>query len=202
MASVGGFAPYISGIMTDGSSLQQLLASLKAHAAGSPEKRLPPVETWNPTHCGDAGFEILRDGTWLHEGTRITRESLVSLFASILRKDADGQTYLVTPVEKIRVQVADAPFLAVRVDRHGAGAGQTLVFTTNVGDVVACGPANPLRVAYDGEEPRPYVLVRGRLEARVLRAPFYELVEWGEVREGKLGVWSGGVWFDLSAPQH
>ena len=202
MASVGGFAPYISGIMTDGSSLQQLLASLKAHASGSPEKRLPPVETWNPTHCGDAGFEILRDGTWLHEGTRITRESLVSLFASILRKDEDGQTYLVTPVEKIRVQVADAPFLAVRVDRHGAGPDQTLVFTTNVGDVVTCGPANPLRMAYDGEEPRPYVLVRGRLEARILRAPFYELVEWGEVREGKLGVWSGGVWFDLDSPRN
>jgi len=125
---------------------------------------------------------------------------MVALFASILRKDEDGQTYLVTPVEKIRVQVADAPFLAVRVDRHGAGADQTLVFTTNVGDVVTCGPANPLRVAYDGEQPRPYVLVRGRLEARVLRAPFYELVEWGEVREGRLGVWSGGVWFELGAP--
>ena len=202
MTSVGGVTPYISGIMTDGSSLQQLLASLKAHAAdgSSPEKRLPPVETWNPAHCGDAGFEILRDGTWLHEGTRITRESLVSLFASILRKDEDGQTYLVTPVEKIRVQVADAPFLAVRVDRHGAGAGQTLVFTTNVGDVVTCGPANPLRVSYEGQEPRPYVLVRGRLEARILRAPFYELVEWGEVREGTLGVWSGGAWFELGAP--
>ncbi len=199
MAGARRFAPYISRIMTDGSSLAQLLATLKAHAAdgSSPEKRLPPVETWNPTHCGEAGFEILRDGTWMHEGTRITRESLVRLFASILRKDADGETYLVTPVEKIRVRVEDAPFLAVRVDRHGEGAAQTLAFTTNMGDVVTAGPANPLRVRYDGEEPRPYVLVRGRLEARVLRAPFYELVEWGETRDGRLGVWSGGAWFEI-----
>ncbi|MBL8531810.1 MAG: DUF1285 domain-containing protein [Hyphomonadaceae bacterium] len=185
--------------MTDGSSLEQLLASLKTHASAgaSPEKRLPPVETWNPTHCGEAGFEILADGTWVHEGTRITREALVRLFSTILRKDADGETYLVTPVEKIRVRVEDAPFVAVRADRHGRGERQTLVFTTNVGDVVQAGPANPIRVAFDGEEPRPYVLVRGRLEARILRAPFYEMVEWSEPRDGKLGVWSGGAWWEL-----
>ena len=92
---------------SDRSSLEQLVAALKASATdgASPEKRLPPVELWNPIHCGDAGLEILRDGTWLHQGTRMTRESLVRLFASILRKDADGETYLVTPVEKIRVRV-------------------------------------------------------------------------------------------------
>lgn len=176
-----------------------MLAALKSQA-GSPEnagRGRPPVERWNPIHCGEAGLEILRDGSWRHEGTRITRESLVALFASILRKDEDGETYLVTPVEKIRVRVEDAAFLAVRADRHGEGRGQTLLFTTNVGDVVAAGVANPLRVTYSGEEPRPYVLVRGRLEARILRAPFYELVEWGELRDGRLGVWSGGAWFDL-----
>jgi hypothetical protein len=199
MAGAFRFAPYISRIMTDGSSLEQLLASLKAHGPGSPEKGLPPVETWNPTHCGEAGFEILRDGTWMHEGTRITREALVRLFSTILRKDADDETYLVTPVEKIRVHVADAPFLAVRADRAGEGGEQTLVFTTNVGDVVQAGPDNPIRVSYAGDEPRPYVLVRGRLEARILRAPFYEMVEWAEMRDGKLGVWSGGVWWDLGA---
>lgn len=187
--------------MTDGSSLEQLLAALKAHAGdgSSPEKRLAPVEEWNPTHCGDAGLEILCDGTWRHEGARITRERLVQLFASILRKDEDGETYLVTPVEKIRVRVEDAPFMAIRADRHGEGREQTLVFTTNVGDAVQAGPKNPIRVAYNGEEPRPYVLVRGRLEARILRAPFYELVEWAAPQGGKLGVWSGGVWWELGA---
>ena len=127
----------------------------------------------------------------------MTRESLVRLFASILRKDADCETYLVTPVEKIRVRVEDAPFLAVRVDRHGRGPEQTLLFTTNVGDVIAAGPDRPIRVERRGDEPRPYVLVRGRLEARILRAPFYELVEWAEPRDGKHGVWSGGEWWEL-----
>lgn len=180
------------------SSLEQVVAALKAQA-GTGDKGAPPVDRWNPAHCGEAGLEILRDGTWRHEGTRITRESLVKLFASILRKDADGETYLVTPVEKIRIRVEDAPFLAVRVDRHGEGREQTLLFTTNVGDVVAAGPDHPLRVAHANGEPRPYVLVRGRLEARVLRAPFYELVEWAAPRDGKLGVWSGGAWFELGA---
>ncbi|MEZ5995682.1 MAG: DUF1285 domain-containing protein [Hyphomonadaceae bacterium] len=179
------------------SSLEQLLAALKRQA-GAGDKSLPPVDKWNPAHCGDIGMEIMADGTWKHEGTRITREALVKLFASILRKDEDGRTYLVTPVEKIVVKVEDAPFVAVRADRAGAGRGQTIVFTTNTGDVVAAGPDNPIRVAYQGEEPRPYVLVRGRLEARILRAPFYELVDWAEPREGRLGVWSGGAWFQLA----
>ena len=183
------------------SSLEQLIAALKLGATDgfASEKRLPPVELWNPTHCGDAGLEILRDGTWLHEGTRMTRESLVRLFASILRKDADGETYLVTPVEKIRVRVEDAPFLGVRADRDGRGREQSIVFTTNVGDVTVAGPEHPLRVTYTGEEPRPYVHVRGRLEARILRAPFYEMIEWSERRDGVLGVWSGGVWWELGA---
>jgi hypothetical protein len=193
---------FTRGIMPNASSLEQLVAALRTSAAtgAAPEKRLPPVEIWNPTHCGDAGLEILSDGTWLHEGVRITRESLVRLFASILRKDADGETYLVTPVEKIRIRVHDAPFLAIRADRCGAGRDQSIVFSTNVGDIVVAGPERPIRVTYRNGEPRPYVLVRGRLEARVLRAPFYELAEWSEGRDGKLGVWSGGAWFELGAP--
>jgi hypothetical protein len=178
------------------SSLEQLLAALKREA-GSGDKALPPVDKWNPAHCGDIGMEIPADGTWKHEGTRITRESLVKLFASILRKDEDGQTFLVTPVEKIVVKVEDAPFVAIRADRVGEGRDQFIVFTTNVGDIVTAGPDHPLRVERYGEEPRPYVHVRGRLEARVLRAPFYELVEWAEAKEGRLGVWSGGVWWEL-----
>ncbi len=178
------------------SSLEQLLAALKAQA-GSGDRGPPPVDKWNPAHCGDIGMEIMADGVWKHEGTRITREPLVKLFASILRKDEDGATYLVTPVEKIIVRVEDAPFVAIRADRVGEGREQTIVFTTNVGDVVTAGPEHPLRVERRGDEPRPYVHVRGRLEARVLRAPFYELVEWSEPKDERLGVWSGGVWWEL-----
>jgi uncharacterized protein len=177
-------------------SLEQMLAMLKQQA-GSRDKGPPPVDKWNPAHCGDIGMEILADGTWMHEGTRITREALVRLFATILRKDEDGQTYLVTPGEKIVVKVHDAPFVAIRADRHGEGREQRIVFTTNVGDVITAGPDNPIRVKRNGDEPRPYVLVRGRLEARILRAPFYELVEWAESRKSGLGVWSGGSRFAL-----
>lgn len=182
-------------------SLEQLVASLKVLASAGPEQTSKPVESWNPSHCGEAGLEILRDGVWRHEGTRITRESLVRLFATILRKDADGETYLVTPVEKIKVRVEDAPFLAIRVDRSGLARDQCLVFTTNVGDVVTVDAEHPLRVVTDRVtgEPRPYVLVRGRLEARILRAPFLELAEWAEFEGGRTGVWSGGVFFPIDA---
>ena len=180
----------------DHTSLEQLLALLKREAGGN-DRRLPPVDKWNPAHCGDIGMEILADGTWKHDGARITREPLVRLFSTILRKDEDGATYLVTPGEKIVVRVEDAPFVAIRVDRHGEGETQTLAFTTNVGDVVTAGSDHPIRVSYNRGEPRPYVLVRGRLEARILRAPFYELVEWADPCDGKLGVRSGGARFEL-----
>jgi len=175
-------------------SFEAFIAELQ-RAAGE-KRRLPPVHLWNPEYCGVDGFEILRDGTWKHEGVRITREPMVRLFASILRKDEDGLTYLVTPGEKIRVDVEDAPFLAIRADRSRDGAA--IAFTTNVGDIVNAGPDNPIRVETSADgEPRPYVLVRGRLEARILRAPFYELVEWAEERNGDLVVESLGARYSL-----
>lgn len=182
-------------------TVADFIASLQREAAAGDVKSLPPVERWNPPDCGNSFIEILKDGTWKHEGARMTRESLVRLFASILRKDEDGITYLVTPVEKVSVKVEDAPFLAVRADREGSGKTQTIAFTTNMGDVAALGPGHPLRVELNDGEPRPYVLVRGRLEARVLRAPFYELVDWAQEEatpEGpRLGVWSSGVFFPV-----
>ncbi len=164
---------------------------------------LPPVEKWNPPHCGDIGMEIRTDGSWWHEGTRITRERLVKLFSRILRKDEDGITYLVTPYEKVIVHVADAPFRAVRVDVTGApGRTQTLVFVTNLGDVTEAGPERPIRVAFDGVtgEPSPYVRVRGRLDAKLTRPVYYELANMtvpDPNGSGDLGVWSGGQFFRL-----
>lgn len=182
-------------------SLQAFLAELQRAGGGAPGRPPPPVEKWNPPDCGDAGIEILADGTWRHEGARMTREALVRLFASILRKDEDGVTYLVTPVEKVRVKVEDAPFVAVRADRLGDGADQKVVLTTNVGDQVIAGPDRPIRVQVDAQgTPRPYVRVRGRLEARILRAPFYEMVDWAEEgADGRLRLGSDGATFDLGA---
>jgi hypothetical protein len=184
---------------TPNASLEALIASLRQESGAG--RAPPPVETWNPAYCGEAGFEILRDGTWLHEGVHITRPALVRLFATILRKDADGETYLVTPVEKIRVRVEDAHFLATRLDRVGEGDEAAIVATTNVGDVVTLDQDHLLRVTIDAAtgEPRPYICVRDRLEARLLRAPFFDLVDWAEEQNGVLRVRSSGAWFELGA---
>ncbi|MEH6487064.1 DUF1285 domain-containing protein [Hyphomonas oceanitis] len=167
--------------------------------------KLPPVDSWNPQNCGDIDMVIRADGSWWHEGGRMNRERMVKMFSRILRKDEDGKTYLVTPYEKVVVDVEDAPFIAVRVDRAGeAGPQQALAFLTNVGDVAVAGPDNPIRVETDAEtgEPAPYVLVRGRLEAKIARPAFYELVDMAEADpkdETVLGVWSQGVFFPIGA---
>jgi hypothetical protein len=144
-------------------------------------------------------MEISPDGSWWHAGSRITRQPLVDLFATVLRKDADGSTWLVTPYEKVPVRVADAAFRGVRVDRDGTGAAQSVLVTTNLGDLVTIGPEHRLRVviAPDTREPRPYVGVRGRLEALLTRAAFMELVDWGVEHDGLFGIWSAGHFFAI-----
>ena len=175
-----------------------LEALLKAASGKGP----PPVERWNPPYCGDIGMSIRGDGVWFYQGSPIGRMPLVKLFASVLRKDADGRHYLVTPAEKVDVAVADAPFMAVEMQVEGAGATQQLIFRSNVDDIVRCGPAHPLRFAIEAGSGglKPYLLVRGRLEALVTRALYYDLVEMAVMRDGHrdaLGVWSGGAWFEL-----
>ena len=174
-----------------------LATQLPAH------RPLPPVERWHPPLSGEMDLRIARDGTWFHEGAPFQREALVRLFASILRCDEDGCHYLVTPVEKWRIRVDDAPFLAVRLDAAGQGHDQALTFTTNVGDVVVAGPEHPLTVEYrtPGGEPTPYLHVRGRLRALLTRAVFLELVDLGEEQPDahgrNYGVWSQGQFFSL-----
>jgi hypothetical protein len=163
-----------------------------------------PVSEWDPPYCGDIGLAIRADGTWTYRGSPIGRPALVNLFARVLRKDSDGMTYLVTPTEKVDVRVDDAPFLAVDMDVIGAGSAQQLVFRTNVDDEVACGPEHPLRFAVDARTGaiKPYVLVRGRLEALVTRALTHALLEHA-VENEPVGVRSGGVLFlvpDAMAP--
>jgi hypothetical protein len=180
------------------SGLSGLEALLKEQAGD----RLPPVERWNPPYCGDIGMAIRRDGMWTYQNSPIGRKPLVRLFSRVLRRDDDGRFYLVTPMEKVDVTVEDAPFLAVEMDVSGSGREQTLVFRTNVDDVVACGPEHPLR--FEVEEGsgglKPYLLVRGRLEALVTRAVYYDLVELAVTDEhGRLGIWSNGHFYVMEA---
>jgi hypothetical protein len=177
------------------------LAEIQAEAAHT--RKLPPVEQWNPPFCGDLDIRIAVDGTWFYLGSPIGRPGLVRLFSTILRRDEDGKHYLVTPVEKVGIRVDDAPFTAVRVDRRGEGEGQTLEFTTNVGDIVVADADHPLEVHTDPSDltPRPYLRVRGRLDALVSRAVFYELVAMAQTRQtpagAELGVTSRNSFFSL-----
>jgi len=181
--------------------LMDLIATLQAEAGLEKPRSLPPVHLWNPSHCGDIGLEIRRDGSWWQNGVRFSRDKLVRLFSTILRRDSDGY-YLVTPHEKVVVKVEDAPFLGVRADRHESGGQPIILVTTNVGDVVAVDAAHPLRVVIDPRtgEPSTYVLVRGGLEARLARPPYYELVSWAEPDGGgkkTMSVASSGVRFPI-----
>ena len=177
-----------------------------AAAKQAPGRGLPPVHLWHPKHCGDIDIVIKKNGLWFHEGTPIGREALVRLFSTVLRKDPDGFV-LVTPAEKLSITVEDAPFIAVRIDRIADAAnGETLRFTTNVGDVADAGPANAIRVETDAitGEPRPYIHIRAGLEALIARPVFYELAAMATERlmpDGpEMGVMSQGVWFAVGPP--
>ena len=156
-----------------------------------------------PINCGDLPFLIRRDGTWLYRGSPINRKELVCLFASVLKREADGSYWLETPAERGRIDVEDVPFVAVELDWMGDGHQQTLSFRTNVDQVVTAGPDHPIRIAHDVLtcEPTPYILIRPGIEARINRAVYYELValavpEWVGCRR-MLGVWSCGRFFPL-----
>ena len=173
------------------------LAAVAAAAKQAPGRGLPPVHLWHPDHCGDIDIVIRKDGVWMHENSPIGRAELVRLFSTVLRRDPDGY-HLVTPVEKMRIEVEDLPFRAVTMIRDG----DDLVFTTDVGDETRAGSEHPIVVDTDPStgEPAPRVHVRAGLEARIVRSVFYDLVEMAEVRDGRLAVRSGGVWFPLGPP--
>jgi uncharacterized protein len=178
------------------------LAALVAEA-GQPA-RARPVDRWHPPDCGEIDIKIAADGTWFYRGSAITREALVRLFASILRREPDGRHVLVTPVEKVGILVEDAPFLAVEVAVEGGGSERVLNFRTNVGDIVAAGAEHPLRFE---TEPgtgglKPYLTVRGKLEALATRALQLELVAMADEKDGVTGLWSGGTFFAFPEAAH
>ena len=162
------------------------------------DKRLPPVDQWTPHKTGHSAMRIARDGTWYHEGAPIRRETMVRLFSSILRRDPDGRHYLVTPVEKLEIDIDDTPFLAVEVKSEGTGRNRTLAFRLNTGDLVIAGPQHRLRFDEQAGAPHPLLHVRGGMDALVNRAAFYALAEWA-LDEGHdpPGLWSDGVFFAM-----
>lgn len=166
------------------------------------EKRLPPVEQWNPAHCGDSEMRIARDGTWFHQGSPIGREAMVRLFSTILRREAGGSYVLVTPVEKLSIEVDDAPFLAVEMKSEGKGRARAVAFRLNTGDLVSAGSDNPLRIRETPDGPHPYLHVRAGLEALISRSVYYELMNLAlEEGDERVGLWSNGAFFALDGSQ-
>lgn len=181
--------------MTDDRA-QSLFRQLLEDQAGASR---PPVEQWQPEREGRIDIRIARDGTWYHEGDPIRREAMVRLFASILRRDDDG-FWLVTPVEKLAIEVEDAPFVAIFLETEGQGGDQRLLLTTNVGDHVLVDADHPIDVEDDDGEPAPYVHVRDGLQARINRTTYYrlaDLVEPDPEDPSRLGVRSCGHFFPI-----
>ncbi len=169
--------------------------SLSDIAAAVADRRLPPVEQWHPTHCGHSGMRIARDGTWFHDGDPIRREAMVRLFSTVLRREPDGSHVLVTPAEKLTIDVELAPFLAIAMTADGNGQSRQIAFSLNSGDAVLLGPEHPLRLTDEGV---PLVHVRAGLEAALARPVYYELAEMA-LADGADGLWSGGAWFKLES---
>lgn len=168
-------------------------------AAALAEKRLPPVDQWHPTHCGDSDMQIAADGTWFHAGTPIGRKELVKLFSTILRREPDGGFVLVTPGEKLDIAVEDAPFTAVDAIVDGDGQGTRIAFRLNTDDHVIAGADHPLRLEFAADgTPRPYVHVRRGLDALVVRSVFYQLADIALAGDPP-GIWSDGVFFPFGA---
>lgn len=173
--------------------------SLAEVARALAQKRLPPVDQWHPTHCGDSEMRIARDGTWFHQGAPIGRPAMVRLFSTILRREPGGDYVLVTPGEKLDIVVDDAPFVAVEVKSEGEGRDRKLAFRLNTDELVVAGRQNALRVEARGSEPCPYLHVRAGLDALVNRSVYYELVDiaLGEGSDPP-GLWSNRAFFSMA----
>jgi hypothetical protein len=147
----------------------------------SNKKSLPPIEKWNPPFCGDIDMTISKSGKWYYMGSEIKRPAMVKLFSGILRLESDNSYYLVTPVEKVRIQVEDAPFVAVAITKEQSEGMNTVTFRTNLNDEIVLSKENPLSIEIKkNDEPSPYITVRNNLRALISRSVFYELVDLAE----------------------
>lgn len=173
--------------------IDELFDELTARQA---DKSLPPVNQWDPPRVGRIDIVVARDGTWYHEGSPIRRQALVNLFATVLRRDSDGYC-LVTPAEKLLIEVEDAPFVAVGMEARGSGREQQLLFSTNVDDHVMASAEHPLQIVEERGEPRPYLHVRDGLDALLNRPVYYRLVDLADQQGNELVVYSAGTRFVL-----
>jgi len=166
------------------------------------ERRLPPVDRWNPERCGHSKMRIGRDGTWYHEGSPIRRPAMVRLFSTVLRREDDGRHVLVTPVEKLDIDVESTAFRAIEMSSEGAGRERTLAFRLDGGDAVILDAVHPLNIVETETGPSPRLLVRHGLEAELTRAVYYELAELALAEDHEPpGIWSGGAFFPLGQPE-
>ena len=168
---------------------------------------IAPVHLWNPPYCGEMDMRIARDGTWYHDGKPIRRKALVKLFSSVLKREGN-RYYLVTPVEKVGIQVEDCPFKVRTVEILGSGPDQQVSFTLNTDEQVLVDDQHALRVEQlaGSDEPHPVVHVRSDLFALLSRSVYYQLVEVAETipdrQKIKLGIWSAGHFFELGKIDH
>lgn len=174
--------------------------SLTELQALAEEQRLPPVERWNPERCGDSRMRIARDGTWYHEGEPICRPAMVRLFSTVLRREADGRHVLVTPVEKLDIEVDSTAFRAIEMRVEGEGPRRKIAFRLDSGDVVMLDSAHPLSIVETGQGPSPRLAVRHGLEAELTRSLYYELAELA-LEADPPGIWSNGSFFRLDGAQ-
>ena len=164
------------------------------------ERRYPPVDKWNPANCGDSGMRIARDGTWFHNGMPIARPAMVRLFSTILRRESDGSHVLVTPVEKLTIDVERTAFRAIEMTSEGNGRARTNALALDNGDAVILGRDHPLTIEAEENGPSPRVAVRHGLEAELSRPIYYELAQIALDEGGNPpGVWSDGCFFALDS---
>lgn len=160
-------------------------------------RKLPPVESWQPTDIGNSEMRIAADGKWYHQGGEITRPAMIRAFSSLLRRDADGSYWLVTPQQKLSIIVDDAPFIAVEMQSEGSGPERTLAFRLNSDDLVFADDEHPIEL----RNALPYLHIRGGLWAKLARPVYYELVELAVTENGYAPcIWSKGRRFELAAP--
>ena len=171
------------------------LSQLQAYIA---DRKLPPVDQWNPERCGHSAMRIARDGTWYHQGAPIRRLAMVRLFATVLRREPDGRHMLVTPVEKLEIDVDSTAFRAIEMTSEGEREDRRIALKLDSGDALIVGPDHPLRIVED-EGVSPRVAVRHGLEAELARPVYYELAEIALAEGGDPpGVWSSGMLFPLA----
>ena len=181
-------------ITADGKSLAEIVAAIDQRGG------LPPVDQWNPERCGDSEMVIRRDGSWTHQGSVIARPAMVRLFSTVLRREPDGRHVLVTPVEKLDIEVENTAFRATQMRSEGEGEDRTIAFTLDSGDAVVAGPDHPIRLVATDHGPSPRLAVRHGLEAEIERSLYYDIAEWALAEDhDPVGIWSDGAFFALES---